>query len=292
MSRGGIGFLIGFNLIPSKISRKNKKYLVKFNRELEEINKGIIFKEFGIILRPTTKEDEEKLKQFLPEIQSYKYTAIPDIGKFVIEEIDHLKSSVYLGLPHFLLGLRILKKGYVYLSQILGVDSIWSIPLPTIQRPPLPGLPRPEYELYYNEIDNLKRVLENINEIYLQKKIRLQIALSYFDKIYGLTLVMDYMDVFINLMICSEALFIDDKHFGNIGTIIGLGCSMLIGKNREERNKIKTDFKDAYSIRNKIIHGGDLLSLNKRALNKFKNLKSLNENIAEYLRRAFQKLLA
>ena len=116
-------------------------------------------------------------------------------------------------------------------------------------------------------------------------------SLVWFNKIYEEFYGRARFNKLIDLMICSEALFLDDKFYRHTGSVIGTACSMLIGENDDEREDIKNAFEDAYAIRNKEVHGGDLGRLNPRATKRLKNLEDFNNELISYLRRAIKKLL-
>ena len=146
------------------------------------------------------------------------------------------------------------------------------------------------YILYYDEIQKLKNIVDKIHECRFED-IKMMTFCTWFSKkyeeFYGR---IDY-NTLIDLIICAESLFIDEKNYRYTGSVIGLACSMLIGKNQKERERIKTDFEDAYAIRNKEVHGMDLSRLDERIKGRLKNLDKLNEAIANYLRRSIIKLL-
>lgn len=59
------------------------------------------------------------------------------------------------------------------------------------------------------------------------------------------------------LQICMglEAIYGDDDNDGGLTNILADRCSYLIGKNIEERKIIKSNFRDVYRLRSKIVHG-------------------------------------
>lgn len=66
-------------------------------------------------------------------------------------------------------------------------------------------------------------------------------------------------DKVIDCMIGFESLFLRGKGTPTrAGQLIGLGCSILIGKNDKEREEISDFLERAYKIRNKIVHGSEV----------------------------------
>jgi uncharacterized protein YozE (UPF0346 family) len=84
---------------------------------------------------------------------------------------------------------------------------------------------------------------------------RLQIALSRFNFSYDRNRDEDKI---IDLIVGFESLIVEEKERPwDRGAYVGTACSMLIGKTYEERKDIKKFLQDAFTIRNKIVHGSN-----------------------------------
>lgn len=61
-----------------------------------------------------------------------------------------------------------------------------------------------------------------------------------------------------------------------MGYVIGLACSMLLGKTQADRKRIQENIVSAFSLRNKIVHGSDF---------EWKQFTRLLPNLEEYVRK-------
>jgi hypothetical protein len=243
-------------------------------KELEAINNGINFENFGFVLRPIREDDLLKLCKFYS-----KEIANIRAGSFVLEDKN---VSSPKRIYDFILALKLLKEGNIVFSDIITENTASILPTQLISE---------EYILYYNEIIKLKELLSNISNCYEILKYRT--ALLYFDKSYTTVNITSQYDSLIFLMICGEALFLDGRSYSNTGSTIGMGCSMLIGKNNEEREKIKNKFDIAYKIRNIIVHSKDFGSVTNENMKEFyKNIGKENLEIRDYLRKSIIKLIS
>ena len=271
MSEGkSIAFLISFEV-------------VRDDRNAEIINEEVKFDEAGFILRPITNEDVKRLSYWLPEKIIHGSYPVPRVGSFILEELENAKHPLPLTSYYFVLALRLMKKDLVYISHIIRKSMLFHLPLPRHKTE--------NYVLYFHDIDELKILLKRLLNVYLIYDSRLITALNTFNNTYYRFFQFPDHDILIDLMICSEALFTDERPLSRTGSIMGLCCSMLIGKNKLERDQIKKHFEDAYKIRNKIVHGKKLKFKEKRLQKLIIPLEPFNEKIKEYLRMSLKKLL-
>ena len=102
-------------------------------------------------------------------------------------------------------------------------------------------------------------------------------------------------DIFLDCMIGLEALvFKGEKEVREKAVPLALSVSMLVGKNSQEREKIKLDIKRAYKIRNNIVHGSRPRTVTKRGKSRFMSrieIGILCWKIEDYLRRSIRVLL-
>jgi hypothetical protein len=133
--------------------------------------------------------------------------------------------------------------------------------------------------LYPEDKEAIINNLEKIYAIEFDKNSPLRIACSRFDRSLH---DMDFEDKIIDLCIGFEALYLKGEYGQDKGQSIGLGCSMLLGLNNKERTKIYNNIKNAFKIRNDIIHGKSI---------KIKNLHIIVSNLEDYLRSSILRLI-
>jgi hypothetical protein len=111
---------------------------------------------------------------------------------------------------------------------------------------------------------------------------RWPLPIRYFSRMYE---DMPYEDMLVSCMISFEGLvFKGEKGEREKKTALALSISMLVGQNSKEREKIKTTLKEAYEIRNDVVHG-------KHPRKPRLEIASLCWEAEDYLRRSIRKLL-
>jgi hypothetical protein len=285
MSDPFIGFLIGFDFLPTIRDKGEPDYLTKYREEFETIQKGIKFTSLSdTLLRPINDEDNKKIEKFLPKSVINGELPVSRVGKFVLESPEPI-------LDQIITSFRIIKKGDVRLSHIIRSKILIHYPLPFVSAS-TKGL---MYNFNFNELLELETIASNIiryDKIDDEQYNRLRTALTWFNKSYEEHYGRIQFNRLIDLVICSEALFLDNKGYRNAGPIIGIACSLLIGKDFYERNKIKKAFENAYFIRNKEVHGGNISKENPEIRKILKDMNTFNEEISSYLRSSLRKLLS
>lgn len=95
----------------------------------------------------------------------------------------------------------------------------------------------------------------------------------------------------IDCLIALEALFLKGKKDpSNTGLYIGLGCSMLLGRNEKEREEINEFLVKAYNIRNRFVHGSEFIT----SINTNNELYEIGDfilQLQEYLRESIKRLM-
>jgi len=108
------------------------------------------------------------------------------------------------------------------------------------------------------------------------------LPMRYFSKMYE---AQPYEDMLVSCMISFEALvFRGEKEEREKKTALALSISMLIGQNSKEREKIKATLKEAYNVRNDVVHG-------KHPRKSQLEIATLCWETEDYLRRSIRKLL-
>jgi len=271
------------------VTQRGKKFTVCpiFNFELKEESAQEFQISDKIRLRRIKKDELAKMKKlpfsyFLGE--SY---ALLNWQTFVFEiESDSFDESERL-VYKVLLAMRLFKTGSVFckhfwIEENSGIRQFFSI------NPPLPWA-KSNYLLTINEIEEIKGLLEKIIQIELEKNTSFRVACERFSRSFE---ERRYDDKIIDLAIAFESLFTDKNTSRSnvMGQFIGLGCSMLIGKNREERNEIKQFFIKAFDIRNKIVHGLEVkipIMINKKEY----MMRDISSQLQEFLGASIKKLI-
>jgi hypothetical protein len=112
----------------------------------------------------------------------------------------------------------------------------------------------------------------------------LKIALRRFENSYY---DIEDEDKLLDYVIAFEALFTKGEKMGPKRDVISVACSMLLGKNQREREKIRVTLNDAYTIRNAIVHGADF----REKLKKGQFLHDFVVEVEDILRQSIKKLI-
>lgn len=143
-----------------------------------------------------------------------------------------------------------------------------------------------QYHLPASELEDFRRFWKEIDFTHCN-----DVALRRFNYSYGRV---NPEDKLIDDMIALEALFLEGEKAGTSSkTVIAVGCSTLLGKNREERRRIRKTLMDAYELRNLIVHGSQYCRT-KREMKRGTNIDVLSALVSEVencLRESLKKLL-
>lgn len=221
----------------------------------EKLERGIeIWNNFKI--RRINKEEIEALKEF--GVVNYwagisritMRTFVMEISRKSMEERRETLRRIY----ELLLAMRLYKADNVFCKVILYAENA-NIKSLTILDPPVPERTGVPYAIQLDEVDRIRKIANKIKRIDFDKRTSLRIACERFSRSYE-----EHREdeKIIDFMIAFETLFLRGKKApANAGQFIGLGCSMLLGRNDKERKEINEFLVEAYSIRNKIVHGSE-----------------------------------
>lgn len=279
LNQNGIGFLVGLEYVLDEYKDEDIDDEISYASKIQEITEGIEFDELNLVLRTLSKDDINRINRNISN-KELLFSPLPKISKYVLD-YSGTSTEMNYKFNSLITGLRLFKRGNIYLSGFRWPNSNFYV----VENTPS-GLVEP-YFIKHAEIKDAKKIINYVNQ-FRPSDNKLLTCVSWFNKRYEEFDGSSYNEL-LDLMISSESFFCDEKHYQNTGSVIGLACSMLIGKDNDERKKIKINYEDAYSIRNIIIHGGNINRLNKRAKKNLKKLDLLNENISEYIRRSFKK---
>lgn len=211
----------------------------------------------GIRIRRISKEDIEDINRYLPllpsnmDLSSAKFV----LAKNVVGE-DH-EFRMTAAMHRIVLGLRLLKGSYISGNFVFYVSLSEESRVVDWSRDE--GQRRESfgwgYALDFEEIPDLKNLLEKLERIDFDRERRLGLACKRFGRAYEED---DFEDQLIDLMIALEALFVIREVDGaSKKQPIANKCSALLGRDDEEKGFIRSRLVEAYSTRNCIVHGSE-----------------------------------
>lgn len=224
---------------------------------LYNFNADVDLKLDDLLIRKITENEYEKI--FLDDI----FRSRPDLSmgldnRHVISTIyesdnqREISKEIYEKILSLLTVLRLFKQGNLQYGTIRNLPLSWtSMYSPIIGGTRLPPVKGMQYNLTKEEIDSFLMFFKEYNSS--PEKTHLDIATSRLNFTYDRT---RNEDKIIDIMVGFESLFVGEKERPrDRGSYVGTACSMLIGKNHNERKKIKKILQSAFTIRNKIVHG-------------------------------------
>jgi hypothetical protein len=191
-----------------------------------------------------------------------------------------------------LLAMRLYKKEEVFCKVIWFRGNPETDTRLTFLDAPIPEtttLNLSQYSLEIKNIANLRKLADKVNLIDFDKRPTLRIACERFSRSYE-----EHREdeKIIDFMIAFEALFMKGKEKVNGGgQFIGLGCSMLLGNDDEEREEISQFLANAYKIRNDIVHGRQFVTSSIKVGNKVYEINDFISKLMGYLRESIKKLI-
>jgi len=153
--------------------------------------------------------------------------------------------------------LRLFKAGVVGFNTVFGEKlSEWEGGMSARGSAFKPAISGKGYRLVQSEENELKKLWSEMKDIDLAERKSVGLAMRRFGYAYERTLNEDKI---IDFMIAFESLFLRGRKAPTrTGQYIGLGCSMLLGKNAKEREEINDFLVKVYEMRNKIVHGSEV----------------------------------
>jgi len=241
-------------------------------------------------IRRIRKEDIDRVKQlaffdlYIGILHRITYRS------FIIEVLTKEKAApeILLKIYKILLALRLYKTDNVF-CKVIWYDKKSKVSTITILDPPLPELMGSTYAIMIDEIKEIKKMARKLDRIDFGERNSLRIACERFSRSYE-----EYRkdEQIIDFMVAFEALFLRGRAQSRIGSYIGLGCSMLLGKNDKERQEIYDFLVKAYEIRNDIVHGSEFItSIQMQVGDKTYGIQEVVVQLREYLRESIKKLI-
>jgi hypothetical protein len=278
------------NILIGHTNLSDKETLNLLREREKELVEGIELFD-GVKIRRISKEDIEDLKNSIFPLPSDKVIS-PNMFTLVKHIITEDGPNFLLDntIWHIILAMRLLKKGdvsgncifYILISEKLEKFVSIDLSCEGSYRSVEPWLST-TYVLYLDEISALKKKVSQIQSINFAEKKRLSLACKRFQRAYEEG---DNENQLIDYMIAFEALFVKKDIQGKYkNEKIANGCSDLLGKNDEEKEKIRSFLCEAYSIRDHIVHAAEY---------KIKDeyeIPSVVSKTEDYLRESINKLL-
>jgi len=216
------------------------------------------------------------------EVRTYKIEPTFEHRYYVILEGRSYESFSPVTLfEKALLAFRLHKTDWIFLDGIYFLYSIPGVDFGRVRYLPGPDI-RYSYRLTPKDIDDIKELLMRILSYDFENNVAFKIACeryqrSSYDIFIG--------DQIIDLCIGYEALFLKGEGLRSdlgMGRIIGLACSMLLGKDETEREKIQDLIIRTFRIRNKLVHGAHVEA---------DDMMQVHTKFREYLRMSILRLL-
>lgn len=254
---------------------------------VEKFRNGFQFSN-NVILRPIKKEEMNKFHKELPYFWSDGAYLIPLINSktFVFEAEGDFNQASRLTYE-VLLAMRLLKSESVFNKVYIIEEKSKTIARGCINPPP--PYKQSIYQLSISEIEEMDKLVRKINTVDLDNNSPFRVACERFNRFYEERRVDDRI---IDLAIAFEALFTGDitERLENMGIIVGLACSMLLGETTEDRKKIQKFLKKLFETRNGIIHK---TKFDTRIIvdDKEYERKEFSIQLEKYLRHSIKRLL-
>lgn len=182
---------------------------------------------------------------------------------------------------NIILALRLLKPEGLYAQTAFFISSTNGLYYVT-DTSPITSVLLERFFLKQEEVGGFMELWKKLQAIETEKPY-LELALKQFSEFFY-----DVPEQLANYMMAFESLVFGRENPAPkpYGRAIGIAIGMLLGKDEKERTKIEKDLKEAYELRNRIVHGH--LKIQKYHE---KHTEKLFDRIADYLRRSLRKFV-
>jgi len=224
--------------------------LTHFECELD-----IVKLEDGLCIRRIGNDERKKLAKLGAPGYDHTLEMVLNDVEYVIEkkwreEQPKVDAECARFTYNIVLALRLLKDGHITTpTSFLIHESGHSISEPR----PRVSLAVDQYLLQRREISTFKelwRRLQNIGESKPHLKFPLAQFSEAFERFAPKDVLIDYMVAFESIVFRRAG-----KSARPVGIAIGIAIGMFLGNNEKERSVIEKDIRDAYMLRNAIVHG-------------------------------------
>ena len=275
-------------------SQESKKIVIcplfnfKVTGDLDEkIKDGFQFSNKTII-RPIKKEEINRFRKIPPLLWGDGAHLIPLINmKTFVFEIEGDSNQANRSTYEVLLAMRLHKTKSVFCKVYQIEEKSETVGFGCIN-PPTP-YEQSTYQLNISEIEKVDDWVSKIEKVNLNENSSYRVAWDRFNRFYEERRI---DDTILDLAIAFEALFTGEiKEFlRHMGIIVGLSCSMLLGQNTEDRQRIKEFLIKLFEVRNDIIHKTKLKTII-RVNGENYGMNDFSMQLQEYLRDSIKILL-
>ena len=241
-----------------------------------------------VILRQITEEEINRFREPLPYLWRDGAYLLYNLNmKTYVFEIEGDSNQANRLAYEVLLAMRLHKTEAVFYKMYIIEEKSKIIELGCINPPP-PFKPS-TYQLNISEIEDVNEWVRKINTLNLDTNSSFRVACERFNRFHEERRVDDKI---IDLAIAFEALFTGDikERLEDMGIIVGLACSMLLGETNEDRKEIKEFLKKLFETRNGIVHKTKFTT-NIIIKGEEYEIKEFSVQLQEYLRDSIKKLL-
>lgn len=264
------------------VGMPNDKVTQVLNARIKQLAEGIELFD-GIKVRGVSREDIEDFSRKPWRFLLPRGTVISSdmfvLEKFILKEgVPDLELAQ--SMRNIVLAMRLLKRGHVSFQNIFFILMDEKRQLNAWTHEGRIGSQFDGYILDFDEIPHLQEMVKKVQGLDFDKRKSLRLACRRFQHAYEEE---DFEDKLIDFMIAFEALFVKGGK-GEKSQIISAACSMLLGKTDKEREKIRIHLMNAYTVRNKVVHGQEY---DKKKYDLFQIVPV----IGDYLRESIKKLL-
>lgn len=250
----------------------------------EEIKHGFELVPDQLQLRLLTEKEKELISSFTKDFE--RPHLLPE--RCTTLELKPITLDLVIGgekwdsIHKALLAFRLLKAGGIYLDSVYIPFTTPEMGMVTIRTLPVPPITNHEYVFNPYEVENIIEILQRLLNIDNKKNSSIRVSCDRFDRSYHDIYPEDKL---IDLCIAFEALFLRGEYKQSelgMGQVIGLACSMLLGKNNLEREDVSEVIEAGFNLRNRIVHGRDYDS---------NRISEIVPNLEDYLRQSILRLI-
>ncbi len=253
----------------------------------EEIRKGFELIPGKLRIRLATKEDTDRF-----DVRLYgNRDQLPELNEVLIEyeDTDPMEfRRQFSTIRKVQLAFCLSTKEHIFLRSVYSFLKGDNRPSEKLLLEPIPI---PEIfsqfgpTIYSEDIHTIRGIFKKITRVDFETNNSIRITCNRFLKSHH-NLLDD--DLLIDLCIAMEALFLGGEYQKSdlgMGQVIGLACSMLIGKENTERKHIRNTIESGFNLRNKVVHGYDI------DYNRRKSMDEILPDFEDCLRRSILRLL-
>jgi len=253
---------------------------------LRQLEEGIGFLP-NLKLRLLTQKDREAYEKNNPHYKMDDYNEKTPIIELRDTTLNEVIADPFNHIDLTILALKLLNPGNPYIDGKYATPSEELVPYQDWT--PIGKIYGQQYtwnmgySLHSKDVGKLQDLVKKLSQVDFTREQWYAIACERFDQSFHNRLPPDRV---IDYCIAFEALFMRGEYPKDrlsMGQTIGIGCSMLLGNNNEEREVIAANLEQIFALRNKVVHG--------KAFNYSEPDYEKRVSIEDYLRKSIVKLM-